>query len=87
MKFLQNDAILPENSLRVDLFIPSGVRSVRDGVGSRGGFGEGAETCVHKMAVSVNVGQCLPHHATLRQEALVGHQQEQLVLYKFKKTN
>ena len=38
------------------------------------------EVRVHKMAVALHVGQRLPHHIALGQEALVGDQQEQLSL-------
>ena len=41
---------------------------------------EGPEVCVDKMAVSFDIGERLPDDVSLGEEALVRHEQEELLL-------
>ena len=54
----------------------------KDGLSGWGGLGIGAECRVREVAVSLDVGERFPHNLALGEEALVSHQQEQLILDK-----
>ncbi|RUS90630.1 hypothetical protein EGW08_001627, partial [Elysia chlorotica] len=50
----------------------------QNGLGGWHRLGVGAECGISEVAVSLHIGERLPHHLALREEALISHQQEQL---------